>query len=140
MLRPWASRAPKTMRRLMDQTKPGASLPPDTERTLSGLDHGAVGAYLLGLWNLSNEVVEAVAYHHDPKALEARSFGLPSIVHIANGLVQELEGEEQKQEGNTGGTPALDLAHIEAVGALPQLDSWRKVARELWSKEAQDGS
>jgi HD-like signal output (HDOD) protein len=139
----WAMRAPKTMRRMIDQTTLGASLLPEAERSLSGLDHGAIGAYLLGLWNLSNDVVEAVAYHHEPRLAEPQGLGLPTIVHIANGNVHELECEEEHQEKKgetTGGTPALDLEHIEAVGALPQLDTWRKLARELWSKEAQDGS
>jgi HD-like signal output (HDOD) protein len=31
-----------------------------------GFTHGAVGAYLLGLWGLPPAVVEAVAFHHEP--------------------------------------------------------------------------
>jgi HD-like signal output (HDOD) protein len=125
------SRAPKVMRLLIDNAPAGASIPPALETELAGMDHGTVGAYLLGLWNLSPEIVEAVAYHHRPKAA-GKTFGLTSIVHIANGLVHELA-----QGGIvSGGVPALDLEYIEATGASPQLEHWRAIAQELWSMEA----
>jgi HD-like signal output (HDOD) protein len=130
-----ATRAPKSMRRLLDNAPAGASMAPAAETELAEMDHGTLGAYLLGLWNLSPEIVEAVAYHHRPK-LAGTSFGLTSIVHIANGLVHELaHGNAQP-----GGEPALDLEYVEATGATPQLDQWRAIAKELWSMEAQDGS
>jgi HD-like signal output (HDOD) protein/CheY-like chemotaxis protein len=130
-----ASRAPKIMRTLIDNAPAGASMLPERETELVGMDHGAVGAYLLGLWNLSPEIVEAVAYHHRPKVAGA-VFGLTSIVHIANGLVHELmHGGAQ-----SGGVAALDLEHIEVTGVSPQLDRWRAIAQELWSMEARNGS
>jgi HD-like signal output (HDOD) protein/CheY-like chemotaxis protein len=130
-----ATRAPKTMRRLLDSAPAKSSMAPDAETEIAAVDHGTLGAYLLGLWNLSPVIVEAVAYHHRPK-LAGSHFGLTSIVHIANGLVHELaQGEAQP-----GGEPALDLEYVEATGATPQLDQWRAIAKELWSLEAQDGS
>jgi HD-like signal output (HDOD) protein len=130
-----ATRAPKVMRRLIDNAPAGGSMPPALETEIAGMDHGTLGAYLLGLWNLSPEIVEAVAYHHRPKAI-GTTFGLTSIVHVTNGLVHELA----QGETVSGGIPALDLEYIEATGASPQLEHWRTVAKELWSMEARNGS
>ena len=34
-----------------------------------GASHAEIGGYLLGLWGLSDSIVEAVAWHHDPTRL-----------------------------------------------------------------------
>lgn len=52
------------------------------EREILGTDHSEVGAYLLKSWNLPDEVVEAVANHHQP-TLEPRPL-LSAIIHVAN--------------------------------------------------------
>jgi HD-like signal output (HDOD) protein/CheY-like chemotaxis protein len=38
----------------------------EAERAAWGVDHPAIGAYLLALWGLPEEIVDAVARHHDP--------------------------------------------------------------------------
>jgi len=38
----------------------------EVERVLLGVSHAEVGAYLLGVWGLPVEIVEAVGYHHTP--------------------------------------------------------------------------
>lgn len=38
----------------------------EAERAIFGADHGQVGAFLLGLWNLPSQIVTAVAWHHHP--------------------------------------------------------------------------
>ena len=52
------------------------------EREVVGTDHAEVGACLLKSWNLPEEVVEAVANHHQP-TLEPRPL-LSAVVHVAN--------------------------------------------------------
>lgn len=39
----------------------------DVERDANGFSHAAVGAYLLTLWGLPTEVIDAVAAHHVPR-------------------------------------------------------------------------
>jgi HD-like signal output (HDOD) protein len=46
-------------------TQTGMSLV-DAEQEVLGCNHAHIGAYLLGLWGLSDSVVEAVAWHLDP--------------------------------------------------------------------------
>lgn len=56
----------------------------DAERETFGADHAEVGACLLYLWRLPEEIVEAVANHHRP-AFEPE-LRLSAVAHVANCL------------------------------------------------------
>lgn len=61
------------------------------ERARLGVTHAEIGAYLLGLWGLPADVVEAVGSHHLP--LEGRTTLEPSVVvHFAEVLAAEALG------------------------------------------------
>lgn len=66
------------------------------ECELLGFDHTAVGAYLLGLWGLPEEIVQAVAFHHNPSMSTHHRFGTLSAIHIAevvsNRMNKTIEG------------------------------------------------
>jgi putative nucleotidyltransferase with HDIG domain len=59
---------------------------PDSEREIEvyGACHADVGAYLLGLWGLPEEAVEALAWHHQPGACPFRVCCTTTAVHIAD--------------------------------------------------------
>jgi putative nucleotidyltransferase with HDIG domain len=62
-----------------------------------GISHAEVGAYLLGLWNLPDRVVNAVASHHKPP--DTSVMDLNSAVFFANILVEEeFAGESYTQD------------------------------------------
>lgn len=56
----------------------------EAERAVLGTDHAEVGGYLLKSWNLPEEIVEAVANHHQP-VLKPRP-RLSSVTHLADCL------------------------------------------------------
>jgi putative nucleotidyltransferase with HDIG domain len=56
----------------------------EAERKVLGADHAEVGACLLLSWNLPDEIIEAVAHHHQP-VCEPRP-QLSVITHLANCL------------------------------------------------------
>jgi putative nucleotidyltransferase with HDIG domain len=58
----------------------------EAEIELLGTSHAEVGAYLLSLWGMPEEIVEAVAFHHAPSKLNDMEFTVLSAVHIANAL------------------------------------------------------
>ena len=64
------------------------------ETSLIGVDHGTAGAYLLGLWGLPYEVVEAVAHHETPERIGPGGFDVLSAVSMAHGLLEQLKPEE----------------------------------------------
>jgi HD-like signal output (HDOD) protein len=127
----WAAQTPKLMRQLNDQTAPGNSLAPSVEEGVAGTSHGRIGAYLLGLWGLEYPLVEAVAYHHDPATVGGSSFDLPTILHVADALVHEMENERAGRKVEV----AIDRAHLERLGVWDKLDVWRALGRELWERE-----
>jgi HD-like signal output (HDOD) protein len=67
---------------------------PGSERELEALElqasHPDVGAYLVGLWGLPNNIAEAIAFHEDPSQ-SLGAFGLPGIVHVADRIANHPE-------------------------------------------------
>lgn len=58
----------------------------EAEYEIIGATHAEVGAYLLSLWGLSEDIIEAVAFHHTPSMIKDMNFNVLSAVHIANAV------------------------------------------------------
>jgi HD-like signal output (HDOD) protein len=56
-----------------------------------GVTHAEIGAYLLGLWGLPFQIVEAVANHHDPARGNDDRLGLPQLVWLASCIESDEE-------------------------------------------------
>jgi len=99
----------------------------EVETEILGVNHAAVGAYLLGLWGLPFPIVEAVAYHHDPAAIGEKTFGVSTAVALADSLLESVNGHPS----------AIDESHLESLNVLGELPRWRDIAlEELRSQEA----
>lgn len=72
----------------------------EAEEQIIGTSHAEIGAYLLGLWGIDSEIVEAVAHHHRPNRIPHVSFDVSTAVYIADCLTDDLTGAE-------GGTPRM---------------------------------
>jgi len=93
------------------------------EREVFGADHAHVGAYLLGIWGLSDGIVEAVAFHHHPGDYLAGGFSAVAAVHVGNALA-----ETQPRLGDAAGeVPGLDQSYIMRENLLPRLTRWREL-------------
>lgn len=57
----------------------------DAEKGVLGYNHTEVGAALAQKWNLPAELVEAIAFHHNPLQAE-HDFKLTALVHVADAL------------------------------------------------------
>jgi putative nucleotidyltransferase with HDIG domain len=56
----------------------------EAEKKFLGADHGEIGACLLKSWNLPEEILEAVANHHQPMCEPQPKLSV--ITHVANSL------------------------------------------------------
>lgn len=65
------------------------------EKSTWGATHAEMGAYLLGLWGLPFQIVEAVAQHHAPERQAGEHVALPQLVWLAACIV---DGEEPAAE------------------------------------------
>lgn len=81
--------------------------------------HAAVAAYLLALWGLPMDIVDAVAHHHQPSRTAASDFGIAGVVHVAVALAN---GEEP------------DHAYLEGAGVLGQLAGWQQMCTRTLEK------
>lgn len=91
-----------------------------------GVDHAALGAYLLGIWGLPMPVIEAVAHHEDPGAIDHATFEIVDAVHLADRLVTALCHMPFEPEAQQ-----VDVARLERLGISPaQIALWEAAARE----------
>lgn len=60
------------------------------EYKVFGITHPEVGAYVLALWGLPNQVIDAVAFHHNPNESNQKDFNILSALHVANVLEDEM--------------------------------------------------
>jgi HD-like signal output (HDOD) protein len=94
-----------------------------------GCTHNGVGAYLLGLWGLTDSIVEAVAWHHQPAHAQPASFSALIAVHAADYYDNQLHAHPPSNE-----TSGMDEPLLTQIGLLPQLPSWEKACREVASR------
>jgi HD-like signal output (HDOD) protein/CheY-like chemotaxis protein len=102
----------------------------EVEADVLGCNHAELGAYLMGLWGLPDPVVEAVAFHYQPKACEAGNCSMPAIIYAAS----ELE----KIKDSLAGIKALPSAaqqELEGAGVSAKLERWCELSRRLMKRE-----
>ncbi|SEL09801.1 HD-like signal output (HDOD) domain, no enzymatic activity [Kosakonia sacchari] len=75
----------------------------------------AIGAYLLALWGLPMDIVEAVAGHVQPSRSAEKTFGMLGVVHVAVTLANH-------------GVP--DKRYLEQTGMLDQLPVWQEMLND----------
>ena len=94
----------------------------EVEKQIFGASHGEIGAYLLGLWGMPLDLVEAAALHHNPSRCLAKRFTPLTAVHVANALLYEARPDKE------GFVPAqIDEAYLAELGLSARLPHWRKM-------------
>jgi HD-like signal output (HDOD) protein/CheY-like chemotaxis protein len=100
------------------------------ERAVFGAAHPEVGAYLLGLWGLNNDITEAIAYHHEPSLAGAPNNNLMIVfLHAAQALVGG--GGTLPAESDQSRWPLLDEPFITMMGYGHRVDDWNRIIREV---------
>jgi HD-like signal output (HDOD) protein/CheY-like chemotaxis protein len=93
------------------------------EGKIFGVHHGSIGAYLLGIWGLPNPIIEALAFHHQPRSFPQDRFNVLTAVHAANAL------EREDQTFPCRLSPA-DEAYLSGLGLDNRLSEWRILLQE----------
>jgi putative nucleotidyltransferase with HDIG domain len=92
------------------------------EREVLKATHGQIGAYLLDLWGLPENVTRAVELHDDPSAEKTPALGALAIVHVANYLEHDIS------VGAEAAGCDLNLEFLEAANLTDRLPIWHEVA------------
>lgn len=109
------------LRRVREQNRCVA----EVEAEMLGLTHAQVGAYLLGLWGLPQEVVRAVARHHEPEP-EPAGLCAGSMAYFANLLDHDtfiINAHYAR--------PQVSPERIAAIGGPERHARWREKAVAL---------
>ena len=101
------------------------------EQAAFGTSHAEIGAYLMGLWNLENPIIEAIAFHHRPSKNAVSQLGLLTAVHAANALDHEEDSPEDQE-------PDLqyDIEYLDRLGVSDRIPEWRRVCNEYAERNA----
>ncbi len=102
----------------------------EAENELFGVSHAEVGAYLLGVWNLSEQVIFSVYNHHHVATCDSYDFDCPLCVHVADYLEHELVILNQNYK-----QPLVNVEQLEERGLVDKLPSWRERCEELLERE-----
>ncbi|PKM93580.1 MAG: hydrolase [Firmicutes bacterium HGW-Firmicutes-1] len=74
---------------IMDQINEGNKPFLEVEEEILGFNHCQVGARIAEKWKLPEDLVEAIAYHHQPEKAQL-NLKLVAITHVADGLVMMM--------------------------------------------------
>lgn len=96
------------------------------ERELFGASHAEVGAYLLGMWGLGEQIVEAVAFHHAPLAAATVPFSPLTAVHVANALSMGADDATATQMPDA----CIDQAYLLRGSWTDRLPHWQDLCRQ----------
>ncbi len=111
--------------------------------------HAELGAYLLGLWGIPDNVVEAVAFHHNPSKLlevmfdmsgessnkgieletvkkQLTGFAIVTAVHVANALMMQ-------EVSSSGATtfPYIDIRYLGKLNVTDKLPKWAERCNKI---------
>ncbi len=98
------------------------------ERSNLGATHGEVGAYLLGLWGFAEDIVEAIALHHEPVLSKSSELAPLAAVHVANSVINSL---------NAGEDPAqrISVAFLERFQLGDRVTEWIRLVEQSETEE-----
>jgi putative nucleotidyltransferase with HDIG domain len=99
-----------------------------------GVSHAEMGAYLMGLWGLSAEVVDSIVHHHQPPPAES-PVRLTAVVYAANAL------EHLLSPGSAGApAAAADSADLLQLTVGDRFSIWEEYCRRQRQEEFARGA
>lgn len=116
----WPGEYQALCREIATSARPGYLM----ERERLGVSHSEVAAYLLGVWGLPLEVVEAVAYHHEPSRAKVIDCDVLVALHVAD------RASRQRTAGPADRPPhGIDAEFVERSGLAARCPDWREILR-----------
>jgi len=95
------------------------------EKQVFNTTHAEVGAYVLGLWGIDDDVVTAIAYHHDPFDFSDVKFSALTAVYVASTCCQAGENSSEQTLFTDAG-----LSYLDRIGVAECLPGWKKMCIE----------
>ena len=91
----------------------------DLEEDVLGVNHAAIGGYLVSKWNLPQPLIQATGFHHQP-ALAPKHPGLAALIGLADYLQWQVMADLDPETENLSVQPRLTFGHFRLLsGILP---------------------
>lgn len=101
------------------------------EEDIIGIDHGEIGKELCESWQLPQELIQAVAYHHRPSSAEKDS-QIASLVNIGDAIARKLG----VGSGGDATVPEPHPAALKKLDLTPeQLQEWEEGIKEAVDRD-----
>ena len=98
----------------------------EAEEEVLGTTHAEVGAYLMGLWGLPDQIVEAIVLHHSPGRSLATEFTPLTAVHAADSLAQpDCAGSRMEP------AELIDGDYLARLNLAARFPLWEDACRKL---------
>lgn len=99
-------------RRIVDILKESELTSLEAEESVLGVGHGEIGGWLAERWNLPEQLIEAISYHHTPSKAKLNA-ELVALVHCADTIAREIAISPTHFEKGTEFDPfALELLRL----------------------------
>ena len=120
-----ASKLPEEYEKVLNRVTAGETGLSEAERDILGASHAGIGAYLLGLWGLSDPIIEAIAFHHTPRESTTKDSIILLTAHVADYLVNKLCPYNIAEM-----LPQLDQDYLAEAGLEEHLPLWENICQE----------
>jgi HD-like signal output (HDOD) protein len=110
--------APEKFEQMIELARSSGRAWHEVEPEVFGAAHPEVGAYLLGLWGLPLELIEAVAHHHAPSRVQHAHTSVLAAVHVADAVVDATADRPAKL------LDRLDASFVARTGVSRCLTAW----------------
>ncbi|MEM9399580.1 MAG: response regulator [Verrucomicrobiota bacterium] len=94
------------------------------EKERFGIDHAEVGAFLMQLWGIPSEIVQAIRYHHNPSDAQETKFSALTAIHSASML---LGSNHPITTANASGLQTIDMDYLEKLNLENRLPEWAEI-------------
>ena len=101
------------------------------EQEVFGTTHAEVGGFLLGLWGLPAQVVEAVAFHNKPSEAQDETFSPLTAVHAANAIQRFQTSDDPRNQ-----VPNFDMKYLDSLGLRLRAPFWQEKCAEFYANIA----
>jgi len=126
-----AAKLPDTYQRILDTVQHQGIPFLEAERQHLKTTHAEIGAYLLGLWGFCDPILEAVAYHHQPRQTAGKEFSALTAVHLADTWNRDRISHDQREL-----YPTLDEPYLSDLKITQRLETWKALNPTLHEEPA----
>lgn len=129
------SRAPQSAQKVFELYHQEKILLTDAEKRVLGFDHQQIASAVMQLWRFPNNLVQAVAYHHNPDSADLARVEA-AVVHLADHLTNAMQlgssGERYVPPLNMRAWETLGVATSVLPGIVASIDEQLEAVQDVF--------